>query len=575
MNVVGILPILILITAQSVQSKSINPHIVFILADDLGWNDVGFHGSNQIPTPNIDAMAYSGIILNNYYVTPICTPSRSALLTGKYPIHTGLQHGVVHGSTPYGLSLNETLLPQFMKMGGYVTRIIGKWHLGMQHRVIYGCEPWGLSLNESILPEYLKKAGYVTSIVGKWHMGHFKQDYLPLSRGFDSHYGYWTGHQDYFDHTAIEKNKYWGYDMRRGMDVAWSDYDSYTTDLFTKEAVKVIEEHDKTKPLFLYLAHLAVHSANFYDPLQAPFQTVSKFSYIKDKQRRLFAGMLSKLDESVGSVVTALAEANMLNNSVIIFSTDNGGPAAGFNLNAASNWPLRGASKPYVKDTLWEGGVRGAAFIWSPLLPSSKVSDTLIHITDWLPTLISLTNYSSGHKLVIDGINIWPSLISNHTSSRKEILLNIDNERHVAALIHKNWKYKEGNTGIWNNWYGPSGRDMKYNWTQLYNCAATKAIQDIKPLPDKTTISAIRKKTEIRCKAPGKAQISDTYLFNLETDPCETDNLAATQPDIVQRMKMKLEMYQRTVIPPRNKPTDERSDPKNWGYVWTNWMDYI
>ncbi|KAK6633914.1 hypothetical protein RUM44_004521 [Polyplax serrata] len=536
MNVFGILPILILITAQSVQSKSINPHIVFILADDLGWNDVGFHGSNQIPTPNIDAMAYSGIILNNYYVTPICTPSRSALLTGKYPVHTGLQHGVVHGSTPYGLSLNETLLPQFMKMGGYVTRIIGKWHLG--------------SFKKEYTPEYRGWAVVLSIKFGA-------EKLFLLFLRFDSHYGYWTGHQDYFDHTAIEKNKYWGYDMRRGMDVAWSDYDSYTTDLFTKEAVKVIEEHDKTKPLFLYLAHLAVHSANFYDPLQAPFQTVSKFSYIKDKQRRLFAGMLSKLDESVGSVVTALAEANMLNNSVIIFSTDNGGPAAGFNLNAASNWPLRGAN------TLWEGGVRGAAFIWSPLLPSSKVSDTLIHITDWLPTLISLTDYSSG---------VYNKILN---CEWKEILLNIDNERHVAALIHKNWKYKEGNTGIWNNWYGPSGRDMKYNWSQLFNCAATKAIQDIKPLPDKTTISAIRKKTEIRCKAPGKAEISDTYLFNLETDPCETDNLAATQPDIVQRMKIKLEMYQRTVIPPRNKPTDERSDPKNWGYVWTNWMDYI
>ena len=127
------------------------------------------------------------------------------------------------------------------------------------------------------------------------------------------------------------------------MSVNWNDYGKYATDVFTEEAVSKIQEHDfENQPLFLYLAHLAVHSANTYSPLQAPKEIVDHFKYIQDKNRRKFAAMLYKLDESVGKVVEALTQKNMLNDSVIVFTTDNGGPASGFNLNAASNWPLKG-----------------------------------------------------------------------------------------------------------------------------------------------------------------------------------------------------------------------------------------
>ena len=174
------------------------------------------------------------------------------------------------------------------------------------------------------------------------------------------------------------------------MNVAWQDYGTYATDIFTKEATESIEAHNVTQPLFLYLAHLAVHSANTYSPLQAPSEIVEMFKDIKDENRRIFAAMLYKLDESVGKVVQALKSKGMLENSVIVFTTDNGGPAAGFNQNAASNWPLKG-----VKDTLWEGGVRGAAFLWSPLLKkSSRVANQMMNVQDWLPTLYSIAGKS-------------------------------------------------------------------------------------------------------------------------------------------------------------------------------------
>lgn len=128
-----------------------------------GFNDVSFHGSSQIPTPNIDALAISGVILNSYYVSPICTPSRTAIFSGRHPIHTGMQHNVIYGTTPYGFPLQY-----------------------------------------KILPEYLKELGYSTHLVGKWHMGHFRRKYTPTCRGFDSHYGHWTGHKDYYDNTAQE-----------------------------------------------------------------------------------------------------------------------------------------------------------------------------------------------------------------------------------------------------------------------------------------------------------------------------------------------------------------------------------
>lgn len=258
-------------------------------------------------------------------------------------------------------------------------------------------------------------------------------------RGFESHVGIWTGHHDPFDHTAEEKGM-WGLDFRRGFDVAWDLHGKYTTDVITNEAEKVIRNRNSSQPLFLYIAHTAVHSANPYSPLPAPDDTVAKIDNIEDYNRRKFAAMMYHLDQSVGSVVQTLADEKILENSIIIFSTDNGGPAAGFNLNAASNFPLRG-----VKNTLWEGGIRGAGFIWSPLLKErQRVSNQLIHISDWLPTLLFAAGGDVDSLKNIDGINLWNELSENLGSKRIEVLHNIDDVWGSAALMVNKWKIVVG-----------------------------------------------------------------------------------------------------------------------------------
>jgi arylsulfatase B len=532
-----LLVLFLLVTSCSASESTVNrPHIVFILADDLGWNDVAFHGSGQIPTPNIDALAYSGLIMNNYYVTAICTPSRSALMTGKYPIHTG-----------------------------------------MQHSVLFGGEARGLPLAEKLLPEYLKELGYTNRIVGKWHLGSYTKEYTPTYRGFDSHLGYWTGHQDYFDHTAVEAPG-WGLDMRRNMDVAYDLHGSYSTDVFAKEAVNVINSHNSSTPLFLYLAHAAVHSGNPYNPLPAPDETVEKFDYITDYKRQRFAAIMSKLDDSVGAVVNALAERNMLENSVIIFSTDNGGAAAGFNLNAASNYPLRG-----VKNTLWEGGVRGAGLLWSPLIKQpQRVARQFMHISDWLPTLLSIAGGNVSQLENIDGVDQWQSLSEDLASTRTAILHNIDDIYGNAALTVGTWKLVKGTTynGTWDNWYGPSGRDYDYNATLVIDSVTGQALKSINISLTPEMIEVLRNFSTISCSNSNIRDVTckpveASCLFNITEDPCEMNNLADEYPEILKSLEETLIKFNNTAVLPGNLPLDPRGDPKYWNYTWTNFGDYI
>ncbi|KAF2354381.1 Sulfatase N-terminal [Trinorchestia longiramus] len=540
--------ILNLLPAQVALAAETPPNIIFIVADDLGWNDVGFHGSREIPTPNIDALAYSGVILNNYYVQPICTPSRSSIMTGLNPIHTGMQHATIGGAHPYGLPLDIQVLPQYLRELGYMPRAVGKWHLGFHHK-----------------------------------------EYTPTYRGFQSHYGYWSGRVDYYDHTADEKTNMWGYDFRRDMNVAHDAYGIYATDLFTTEALSIITSHNTSTPLFLYLAHLAVHSGNPYSPLQAPPDYVNKFSYIADERRRKFAGMLTKLDESVGSVVKLLHERNMLDNTIIVFTTDNGGPAAGFNDNAASNWPLKG-----IKASMWEGGVRGAAFVWGPSFISQRpgtVAHQLFAIEDWLPTLYSIAGGKVGELAPIDGVNIWPSISTGVPSPRQQLLHSIDPVFHGAGVRSGDWKLLFNPSGYdtyWDAWFGPTGRNETAPETELSvllekirSSPAGVVVLDKNPsaLDNMTTT---RNSAMVNCSAPPDnptstcrgSNLSHLCLFHIPSDPCEYHDVASENRDIVQVLLQLLYQYNKTAVPILNKPEDPLANPKYWNYNWNNWLDY-
>lgn len=217
----SVLCLIAILVVESLQQQNVKRNVVVIMADDLGFNDVSFRGSDEIPTPNIDALAFNGAILNRHYTAPLCTPSRSSFMTGKYP-----------------------------------------HRIGMQHYVIVSDEPWALGKEEKTLPEYFKDAGYSTSMIGKWHLGFHEKQFIPTERGFDTFFGYLGPYIDYWSYTLqmFNRNYSRGYDMRRNDKTDKSFEPLYATDLFTNEAVKVIKDHDKKKPLFLVVNHLAPHA---------------------------------------------------------------------------------------------------------------------------------------------------------------------------------------------------------------------------------------------------------------------------------------------------------------------------
>lgn len=378
------------------------PNIVFFLADDLGFKDVGYHGGS-IRTPNIDKLAAKGTRLDQFYVQPVCSPTRSSLMTGRYPMRYGLQVGVVR--------------------------------------------PWaqhGLPLGERTLAQALKEAGYTTAICGKWHLGHLDHRYLPTSRGFDHQYGHYNGALDYFTHIR-DKGLDWNRDDKPLHEKG------YTTDLIADESVRLIERHDVSRPLFLYVPFNAPHS-----PLQAPKSYLDMYKHIEDRMRRAFAAMVTCMDDAIGRIVSALDKRGMGRNTLIFFCSDNGGAGG-----VADNGLLRGG-----KGQLYEGGIRVPAIAaWPGVLRAGALVGGPLHIIDMYPTLLNLAGASLEQGLPLDGKDAWSTIARGRPSPHEEILLNVT--PYNGAIRRGDWKLIH-NGGLGANYTGPKPSQDKY---ELFNLA--------------------------------------------------------------------------------------------------------
>jgi arylsulfatase A-like enzyme len=418
------------------------PNVLFLLADDLGWGDVGFHGS-EIKTPNIDKLAAAGARLEQFYVQSVCSPTRAALMTGRYPMRYGLQAGVVRPWAQYGLPLRERTLPRA-----------------------------------------LKEAGYETAICGKWHLGHFQPAYLPTRRGFDHQYGLYNGMMDYFTHERDG-----GLDWHR--DDKPLREEGYSTFLIAQEAIRILNVHDASKPLFLYVPFNAVHS-----PHQAPEEYSAPYLQLKGA-RRTYAGMVAALDEAIGTIIAALEKKGLRRNTLIVFSSDNGGPNPGV---ITSNGPLRAG-----KATLYEGGVRVAAFAtWDGHIPAGAAVNQLLHMVDWYPTLLRLAGASCQQELPLDGKDAWPTIAEGKASPHAEILLNATPQ---------------------------AGGIRVGDWKLVIN-ATREHIEEAMP-------NNGVKKAAKTAAAGGSGDVVE--LFNLAQDPFEKTDLASAHPERVKELRARYE----------------------------------
>ncbi|MCC6354510.1 MAG: arylsulfatase [Verrucomicrobiae bacterium] len=458
-----ILPVALLSLLGGGLMAAEKPNILLILADDLGYGDVGYHGT-EIKTPHIDRLAAGGARLEAFYALPVCTPTRCALLTGRYPIRYGRQFNVLRPASRVGLSLDERLLP-----------------------------------------EALREAGYATAHCGKWHVGEFDRAYWPMQRGFDHTYGL---RADSGQHAHRLSG---GGDFQR--DEKPCADEGWRTDLLTREAVRLIERRDASKPLFLYLAYHAPHT-----PLECPPQYSKPHEHL-GPTRGVYAGMIAEMDEGIGRVVAAVEKAGIRDNTLIIFASDNGGLTVKGDI--ARNTPLRAG-----KGSLYEGGVRVVALAnWPGRIPAGLVVNEPLHMVDWFPTLVRLAGAKPDAAKPLDGRDIWPAIAEGRPSPHEHLLLNaVGREGAIRAGPWKLVRNGQSDTG------------------------------------DEDEPSAAKSRREKPRR--GRAAPDQLELFNLADDPSETTNLATEQPEKVRELTAILDRFAKEAVPPILKPEQDKNNAR-------------
>ena len=353
------------------------PNVVIFVSDDMGWSDVGYHES-RIQTPHIDRLAAEGVQLDRFYVFPVCSPTRTALMTGRSPIRCGIV-------TPLG---NRSPGPP---------------------------------LDDRFLSQAFQAAGYQTFMVGKWHLGGGSERNEPRGRGFDHFYGFLGGFIDYYKHTAREGGPIdW---QRNGKTV---NEEGYSTDLFAQEAVRLLKGRDRTRPVLLYVPFNAPHI-----PHQAPEALVRKYEKLGFRGRRSgYAAVVDAMDQAIGKVLAALDAEGMRDDTLVMFFCDNGGgggrggapPRPG-----AGNYPFRGG-----KGSVLEGGIHVPAVIrWPAVLKAGTRSSQVVTATDLFPTLAAAAGVEPGNTKPLDGENVWPAIRDGEVVARKGIVIGL---RDLAVL---------------------------------------------------------------------------------------------------------------------------------------------
>lgn len=372
------------LAASTSTAKPDRPNVLVIVADDLGWADVGFRGGD-IETPSIDRLAAEGTELHRFYTTPICSPTRAALMTGRDPIRLGVAYAVIM--------------------------------------------PWdtiGIHPDEHFMPQSFKAAGYQTAIIGKWHLGHAQQTYHPNQRGFDYFYGHLHTEVGYYPPFANQGGRDF---QRNGVSI---DDQGYETFLLAAEASRYIRERDKDKPFFLYVPFIAPHT-----PLDAPEELQKKYedidtdleparSKMTDGTRRtakllmqpsarpMYAAVVDAMDQAVGRILRTLDEERIGKDTIVLFFSDNGGAA--YSVGGADNAPLRGG-----KGETFEGGIRVVSLLrWPGKVKAGARMDQIMTVMDVFPTLADAAGIETKNVRKLDGRSMWPAISEGRRQPRKD-----------------------------------------------------------------------------------------------------------------------------------------------------------
>ncbi len=388
---VAIITIVILVSCKSrneVESSSKDssevekkPNIILILADDLGYADVGYHGSD-IQTPNIDQLANEGVRLENFYVTPMCSPTRAGLLTGRYPIRFGMMRAVLPPQRHYGLDPNEDMLPEMLARSGYAYR----------------------------------------AAIGKWHLGKAEEKWLPINQGFTHFVGCYEGAIDYFSHHRDGK-----LDWHKNGKLY--EQKGYSTDLIAEESVSFINSVPKDEPYFLYVPFNAPHS-----PFQAKKSDLLKYPNRKGKSKT-YAAMVDCMDQGIGKILEAIEKRGDLDNTFILFMSDNGGVNG-----IGDNTPMKGS-----KLTTYEGGIRVAAIAYmkNSKISGGKINTDRMGYIDIFPTIKELARNRESVINELDGTSILASLNGTEILPTRDWYTYIDqnDDRRQRLAVHSgNWK---------------------------------------------------------------------------------------------------------------------------------------